>query len=143
MNFQLRLLCPLPKKGAELKSPWNEKPGCFTGSSQLVLRKLKCIDCVDCIDDVPLDYKCYTYRLLTGVEAMAMSGWCFSLWPKEDPYPSNELLLSLAGNAFSLFAFGPCWIAMLASLSVPLPSLPADVSSDNDLVVDSSASDPE
>ena len=79
----------------------------------------------------------WEYRLLTGVEAMAMAGWCFTLWPIAEPEPDHELLVSLAGNAFSLFAFGPLWIGLLSSLSVPAPQL-ATLGGDSDIeVVDS------
>eukprot|EP00969_Alexandrium_andersonii_P138451 6122754-Alexandrium_andersonii.AAC.1 len=49
---------------------------------------------------------------------MAMVGWDYSAWSKNSPQPSHELLSSLAGNSFSLWAFGPIVLSAIAALGL-------------------------
>ena len=89
------MLCPTDKHNV-MKNPWSSTPGCFTGSSEIVMREWK----GTFENDPPHSF--WECRLLTGVERMAMRSWCHALWSEPCPH-SHSLLSSLAGNAFSLF----------------------------------------
>lgn len=117
LNPSMRVTCSMDKNGS-LRNPWKPRPGCLVSNNQILMRWLP--------DDVRLTpgsarprFDQWKYRLLCGVELMALIGWCHSLWPVDSALPSHQLLTSLAGNAFSGFAVAPVMVATLASLGLP------------------------
>jgi hypothetical protein len=54
-------------------------------------------------------------RVLTGRELLAIAGW----GAVRDTAASDATLSSMAGNAFSAFAFGPVFLAALGAWPLP------------------------
>jgi hypothetical protein len=65
-------------------------------------------------------------RLMTGIEAMRAIGWDTADWvgaPECFRTLDDDLLRSLAGNAFSGYQIGPIMAASFASFAVPAAML--------------------
>ncbi|CAK0835737.1 unnamed protein product [Prorocentrum cordatum] len=128
LNLSMKFMCPKDKTGEIRNSPWKPCPSTFVGSMKVVMRYLP--EGIE-IDDSPCAapaWEQWKYRLLTGVEYMAIVGWCYKRWGEKPP--DSALLTDLAGNAFSLFAAGPIVIsAFAASVMPPPPVIDADAAS--------------
>ncbi len=61
----------------------------------------------------------HVVRLMTGVEAMRAIGWDTGDWRTESDTYGDDLLRSLAGNAFSCYQIGPVLAATFASFGLP------------------------
>ena len=90
-------------------SPWKTVLGCLAGSTRIWMRLASLEDVLE-------------HRLITGTEAMQFIGWDVSFF-KTMPMPGNrseqDLLMSMAGNAYSGFALAPALMALLTVASVP------------------------
>ena len=95
-----------PAPGKAMKNPWSLSARTFTSLSKPVIRKRD------------PDGK-ITIRQLHAVEQMRMIGWDLGHWRQGPELWSSSvdpaLLTSLAGNAFSAFAFTPLWSASLGA----------------------------
>lgn len=89
-------------------SPWRPTPPTLVGSMAMIVR-----------------YRCaengiITVRLLEGFELFRMIGWDDSMWrnvtpPTEKGSDYIELLSNMAGNAYTMYHFGPWALASLAT----------------------------
>lgn len=95
-----------PKPG---NGPWRATLPTLTGSLKLLIRETKA--------------GVSTVRTIDGLESMRLIGWCDSCWDPQ--HASNiteggveglQLIENLAGNAFSIFHYGPWVCALLAAL---------------------------
>ena len=95
-----------PAAGKAISSPWTTTCRTFTSLSKVVIRKRDA------------DGK-ITIRQLHPIEQMRMIGWDLGHWRRGPQLWSSSvdppLLGSLAGNAFSAFAFTPLWSASLGA----------------------------
>lgn len=98
------------ERGDQAHSPWNPELGARTSTSRWMVRRAKDAES--------------TARLLKGVEAMRGIGWDLLDWNGEFQGVPNmyteDLLYSLAGNAFSAFAFGLVIACLLAAMCAPV-----------------------
>jgi site-specific DNA-cytosine methylase len=96
-----------------VRNPWMSKPGTIVASTILVMRtrKIKVGDGVE-------PWLQWTYRVVCGLELMALQGWCYSSWDPEMPnlIPDHSLSTSLAGNSFNILACGPLIMCAYAAL---------------------------
>jgi hypothetical protein len=111
LNPSLRFVCAKDKNDV-LRNPWGSRPGCLVSSTQLLMRYRKI---GPPRDPMSWSFEDWNYRIVCGVELLAMAGWCYTEWPPAGP-PNHQLATSLAGNCFSAFAFCPLIIAVFASL---------------------------
>jgi hypothetical protein len=77
-------------------------------------------------------------RAVEAAELMAVAGWPLETWSLskiiDHDMPSEQTLTSLAGNAFSAFAYGPVFLGALSILSLDIPTDESDVEgSDGDV----------
>ena len=106
---------PLNGPDESFKNPWKGPDlGTMVGSSKWCLRRL-------------LTRGDLVIRMMTGIEAMRAIGWELEDWvfhAGRGPASiyqngiTDELLLNLAGNAFSSYAFGPVAAATLACMGL-------------------------
>ena len=94
MNFSVARLFVNDAAG-RLKDPWSQEMPTITGSGVYLVRDPR-----------------GALRGLHGQELMAFQGWHHGFWNSEEELPAHELMSNLAGNAFSLFALGPCLLAL-------------------------------
>ena len=93
------------------KTPWLPFPACMISHSKIAMRWL-----------TPDGY--HAVRVLDGWEHMAMIGWAPQDWNTEsdgeNELPSNECMISMAGNAFSGFAVAPVLASGLLAVGMSL-----------------------
>ena len=93
-----------PKEPAT--TPWRPRPPTLVGSGKLLVRYKN-------------PEQVLTVRLVECFETMRMVGWDDSMWKigrcvsQDETYP--ELISNMAGNAYSLFHFGPWMLASIAT----------------------------
>jgi site-specific DNA-cytosine methylase len=102
-------------EGVVLKDPWSKGGDLptITGTSRFLLRYKHSPD------HQPVG------RMLLGAEAMQAMGWDSTYWHEEElpddaPRFDNELLGTMAGRAFSGFAFTPVAASIIAAIGVSL-----------------------
>lgn len=94
------------RSAEEPRSPWRTHCPTIAGSSKIAIRKL--------VGDT------LTLRLMHPIEMMRVMGWDLDHWANGPRVWSDvitpDLVTSLAGNAFSAFAFTPLFSAALGSM---------------------------
>jgi hypothetical protein len=119
-------------------SPWRTVCPCIAGSSKIIVRKL-------CHGTLVL-------RLLNPIECMRIMGWDLDHWKNQvAPWSDNvtpSLVMSLAGNAFSAFAFTPVFSSAVGAVRAAVDAIGADVAGgelagdrENDVMDDDSCTD--
>ena len=103
VNMSLQYLL----KGTSDRTAWRPTTGCLTGSGKYWMRRAN-----------PQKPSTMDYRLLHGVELMALAGWSRELFHKDVNLlcgKTHSLLSSFAGNAFSGFALLPVCFAVFTA----------------------------
>jgi hypothetical protein len=109
-NHSLERLLRWPCEKEQLHCPWRVMVPTLTGSSKIIIRYYDA-------NEAKL-----TLRPLSCIESMKLIGWDVKYWRRGSPNFSDEitpeLLYSLAGNAFSCFAFAPLFASILGALGI-------------------------
>lgn len=115
-------------EGVVLKDPWSKGGDLptITGTSRFLLRYKQSPD------HQPVG------RMLIGAEALQAMGWDYTYWhegelPDGAPRFDNELIGTMAGRAFSGFAFTPVVASIIAAIGVSLTHLADNASSTGDV----------
>jgi hypothetical protein len=105
-DSQMQLPWLVDADAAKLRNPWRSTVPTIAASSKMIVR---------CCTSSSIDV-----RMFHPVEAMRVAGWDLDHWADGPAFWNRdmdwELLNSLAGNAFSAFAFTPVLSASLAAL---------------------------
>ena len=95
-------------------SPWRLTPPTLTGSSKIAVRFKK--------QDLGFPSSTWFVRILEAFEYMRLQGWGDEQWNAYDIDETTpkgvyflELIANMAGNAFSVFHYGPVVQALLAT----------------------------
>jgi hypothetical protein len=94
-------------------NPWTKQFPTMTGSGQYVMRWAVPSGTPSGFDDTGFDV---CIRQLDGMELFQIAG--FDLSYVHGAIPDNDLLSSMAGNAFSAFAVGACMVAVFSQLTI-------------------------
>ncbi len=105
----------------DLKNPWQEYPSTVTATSKFAVRYSR--------------NGCTVVRPLESFEVLGLVGWSQSFFKPGASYvPSHDVAVSLAGNAFSVFACVPATLALLVAAGTPSTEpRPESEASDDDL----------
>jgi len=106
------------------KTPWRNSPPVLTGTSRILVRHLVGDQVVqrevDANDSNEVGKMEFSTRMLECFESLRLMGWCDDAWKKHRntkvTSPEQlELIMNIAGNAFSAWAYLPCEMALLAT----------------------------
>jgi hypothetical protein len=133
VNESLKRLLGWTSPGSSIRDPWRvDSLSTLVGSSRVVLRRQMSFSSMAEV------------RMMRGVEYMRCIGWDFQDWAASpfDDKIKDEVLISLAGNAYSAYSFGIIAASTIASMGLYRDAEGLDVNKDlakDSAVVDASS----